>query len=116
MQRNSPIPDQLNHSHGYGRTHGAVDPSIAATGRGIWAVKWSFVGLCITALLQVFVVWISDSVALLADTIHNLGDAATTLSLWVAFLLARRPLSRRLPTAMPGRKTWRGSSSSASST
>jgi len=41
------------------------------------------------------VVWISDSVALLADTIHNLGDAATTLSRWVAFLLARRPLSRR---------------------
>ena len=109
------MSDQLNHSHGYGRTHGAVDPSIAATGRGIWAVKWSFVRLCITALLQVFVVWISDSVALLADTIHNLGDAATTLSLWVAFLLARRPLSRRLPTAMPGRKTWRGSSSSASS-
>ena len=84
------MSDQLNHSHGYGRTHGAVDPSIAATGRGIWAVKWSFVGLCITALLQVFVVWISDSVALLADTIHNLGDAATTLPLWVAFLLARR--------------------------
>jgi cation diffusion facilitator family transporter len=76
-------------------THGAVDPSIAATERGIWAVKWSFVGLCITALLQVFVVWISDSVALLADTIHNLGDAATTLPLWVAFLLARRPPSQR---------------------
>jgi divalent metal cation (Fe/Co/Zn/Cd) transporter len=89
------MSDQLNHSHGHGRTHGAVDPSIAATERGIWAVKWSFVGLCITALLQVFVVWISDSVALLADTIHNFGDAATALPLGVALLLTRRPRQRR---------------------
>jgi len=86
---------QHDHSHGHGHTHGAVDPSIATTEHGIWAVKWSFVGLSITALLQVFVVWLSGSVALLADTIHNFGDAATALPLWVAFLLARRPPSRR---------------------
>lgn len=86
---------QYDSSHRHGHTHGAVDPSIAATERGIWAVKWSFIGLCSTALLQMFVVWISNSVALLADTIHNFGDAATALPLWVAFLLARRPPSRR---------------------
>lgn len=85
------------HDHSHGHTHGAVDPSIATTEHGIWAVKWSFVGLSITALLQVFVVWLSGSVALLADTIHNFGDAATALPLWVAFLLARRPPSRRFP-------------------
>ncbi|MGH8545000.1 MAG: cation diffusion facilitator family transporter, partial [Gammaproteobacteria bacterium] len=89
------MTEQHHHHHGHGHTHGAVDPSIAATDRGIWVVKWSFVGLCVTALLQVFVVWISGSVALLADTIHNFGDAATALPLWIAFLLARRPASRR---------------------
>jgi cation diffusion facilitator family transporter len=29
-------------------------------------------------------------VALLADTIHNIGDATTAIPLWIAFLLARR--------------------------
>jgi cation diffusion facilitator family transporter len=86
---------QHQHDHGHSHTHGAVDPGIVATARGIWAVKWSFVGLSVTALLQLFVVWISGSVALLADTIHNFGDAATALPLWIAFLLARRPASRR---------------------
>lgn len=86
---------QHNHSHEHGHTHGVVDPDIVATDRGIWAIKWSFIGLLITALLQAFVVWISGSVALLADTIHNFGDAATALPLWVAFLMARWPASRR---------------------
>jgi cation diffusion facilitator family transporter len=88
------MPHHHRHDH-RGHTHGAIDPGIAATERGIWAVKWSFIGLGLTALLQVFVVWLSGSVALLADTIHNFGDAATALPLWAAFLLARRPPSRR---------------------
>lgn len=49
----------------------------------------------ITALIQVGVVWISGSVALLADTIHNFGDAATAIPLWVAFAIARRKPSAR---------------------
>jgi cation diffusion facilitator family transporter len=65
------------------------------TQRGIWAIKWSFVGLGATALMQVVIVWMSGSVALLADTIHNFGDAATALPLWIAFVLARRPPSPR---------------------
>src|SRR4029453_10285286 len=81
--------------HDHGHTHGAIDPSIATTERGIWAVEWSFVGLCTTALLQVVAVWLTGSVALLADTIHNFGDAATALPLGLAFLLARRPPSQR---------------------
>lgn len=79
----------------HGHTHGAVDPSLVTAQRGIWALKWSFVGLMATALLQVVVVWFSGSVALLADTIHNFGDAATAIPLWVAFSLARlRPTKR----------------------
>lgn len=77
-------------SDGHGHTHGVIDPSIAATAQGIHAVKWSFVILAITAALQLVVVYMSGSVALLADTIHNVGDATTAVPLWIAFLLARR--------------------------
>lgn len=85
-----------DHDHGeHGHTHGAVDPSIASSERGIWAVKWSFVGLMITALFQVVVVVLSGSVALLSDTIHNFGDAATAVPLAIAFALARLGTSRR---------------------
>jgi len=83
------------HDHGHGHTHGVVDPSIASTTRGLWALKWSFIGLMITALLQVVVVVLSDSVALLADTIHNFADAATAIPLGIAFLLIRRGVTRR---------------------
>jgi cation diffusion facilitator family transporter len=70
--------------------HGVVDPSIITTKRGIWAIKWSFLGLLATALFQVVIVILSGSVALLADTVHNLGDAATAIPLWIAFKLAQR--------------------------
>ena len=90
-----------NHSHSQGahnsrgHTHGVIDPSITTSERGIWAIKWSFVGLFVTALLQLVVVLFSGSVALLADTIHNFGDAATAIPLWVAFALSRWKPDRR---------------------
>jgi cation diffusion facilitator family transporter len=76
-------------------THGVIDPTIFTTQRGIWAIKWSFFGLLATALIQVVVVVLSGSVALFADTIHNFGDAATAIPLWIAFMLARRTPSKR---------------------
>ncbi|MER9557834.1 cation diffusion facilitator family transporter [Mesorhizobium sp. M0323] len=85
------------HDHGeggHGHTHGVIDPTIATTTRGIWAIKWSFVVLAITAALQLVVVFLSGSVALLADTIHNVGDAVTAIPLWIAFMLARRKPSK----------------------
>src|SRR4051794_207121 len=85
--------DGHRHDHGagaHGHTHGVIDPSISTTARGIWAFKWSFIILAVTAALQLVVVFASGSVALLADTIHNLGDAATAIPLWIAFVLARR--------------------------
>src|SRR2546427_5030101 len=82
------------HTH-HAHTHGAIDPSILSTERGIWAIKWSFVGLFATAIFQVAVVLLSGSVALLADTIHNFGDAVTAIPLWVAFTLGRRKPSKR---------------------
>jgi cation diffusion facilitator family transporter len=82
------------HSHGgaggHGHTHGVIDPSLSSSERGIWAIKWSFVILAITAALQLVVVFWSGSVALLADTIHNIGDATTAIPLWIAFVLVKR--------------------------
>jgi cation diffusion facilitator family transporter len=81
------------HSHGtggHGHTHGMIDPSLSSSERGIWAIKWSFIILSITAALQLVVVITSGSVALLADTIHNVGDATTAIPLWIAFVLVRR--------------------------
>jgi cation diffusion facilitator family transporter len=72
-----------------------IDPSITTTRRGIWAISWSFAALMMTALLQALVVVLSHSVALLADTIHNFGDGATAIPLYIAFAFARlRPNER----------------------
>ena len=90
-----------HHGHGgrdgHGHTHGVVDPSIVATERGFWAIKWSFAVLMVTALAQVVIVVLSGSVALLADTIHNFGDASTAIPLWIAFRFARLRPTRRFP-------------------
>ena len=60
-------------------------------------MKWSFAALFATALLQVVVVVLSGSIALLSDTIHNFGDALTAVPLWIAFALGRLGASRRFP-------------------
>jgi cation diffusion facilitator family transporter len=83
------------HEYAHAHMHGAVDPVIATTARGIWALQWSFIILAVTAALQLAIVFLSGSVALLADTIHNVGDAATAVPLWIAFLFARRRASAR---------------------
>jgi cation diffusion facilitator family transporter len=87
-----------HHHHGdhdHSHTHGAIDPSIATSERGLWAVKWSLVGLLVTASLQGAVFWLSGSVALLADLIHNIGDALTAVPLGVAFIIGRRKPTAR---------------------
>ena len=61
----------------HGHSHGAVDGEILASGRGIRATKISLAVLLVTAVVQLVIVGFTGSVALLADTIHNFGDAAT---------------------------------------
>jgi len=51
--------------------------------------------LLATTIVQLLIVLISGSVALLADTVHNFSDALTAVPLWVAFILGRRAASRR---------------------
>ncbi|NIS61991.1 MAG: cation diffusion facilitator family transporter [Proteobacteria bacterium] len=94
MFKHKSVPNH-NQQPGHSHIHGAIDPSVFTTQRGIWAVKVSFLGLTATAFVQVIVVFLSGSVALFADTIHNFGDAATAIPLWIAFALARRRPSKR---------------------
>ncbi len=72
---------------GHGHTHGLVDPSIKRSRAGLVAVGLSLAVLGVTALAQLAIYLASGSVALLADLIHNFGDAATAVPLAVAFLL-----------------------------
>lgn len=72
---------------GHGHSHGLVDPSIKRSREGLVAVGLSLAVLGATALVQLGIYLASGSVALLADLIHNLGDAATAFPLAVAFLM-----------------------------
>jgi cation diffusion facilitator family transporter len=75
------------HVHGQGHSHGLVDASIKRSRAGLAAVGWSLLVLGATALAQTGVFVVSGSVALLADLIHNFGDAATAFPLAIAFAL-----------------------------
>lgn len=74
-------------AHSHRHSHGLVDPSIQRSREGLRAVAISLAVLGLTALAQTVVFVSSGSVALLADLIHNFGDAATAIPLGVAFLL-----------------------------
>jgi cation diffusion facilitator family transporter len=75
------------HRGGHRHTHGLVDPSIRRSRAGLRAVGVSLAVLGATAALQALVYVLSGSVALLADLIHNAGDALTAVPFAVAFLL-----------------------------
>ncbi len=68
-------------------SHGRVDPSIRRSRAGIRAVALSLAVLGAAALVQTVLFLLTDSVALLADLIHNFGDAATAIPLAIAFAL-----------------------------
>jgi cation diffusion facilitator family transporter len=104
-------PDHHHHDHEHARdlrgalaeifrphSHDAadsIDNVLAASERGVHAVKVSFVALMLTALVQLAIVVLTSSVGLLADTIHNFSDALTAVPLFLAFRLSRRPSNRR---------------------
>ncbi len=73
----------------------SIDGALESSAAGIRAVKLSLVALLATAVAQMAIVAISGSVALLADTIHNVADALTALPLWVAVSLGTRSATRR---------------------
>jgi cation diffusion facilitator family transporter len=76
-----------DHDRGHGHSHGLVDRSVMRSRAGLRAVALSLGILGVTALAQLAIFVVTDSVALLADLIHNFGDAATAIPVGVAFLL-----------------------------
>lgn len=60
----------------------------------------SLIAMLATAIIQIVLWTFSGSVALLADTIHNFGDALTSIPLWIAFFLSRRPPTKRFTYGM----------------
>jgi cation diffusion facilitator family transporter len=106
-----------DHAHGPGRVHASrpgvtgwlrlllrphshdasdkVDAAMEASAGGIRALWISLAILAGTAVLQAVVVAVSGSVALLGDTLHNAADALTAVPLGIAFVMGRRPPTRR---------------------
>jgi len=72
---------------GHGHTHGLIDPTIKRSREGMRAVALSLLVLGLTAAVQGVIFSLTHSVALLADLIHNAGDAATALPLGIAFAM-----------------------------
>jgi len=75
------------HDHGGGHSHGLVARSIVSSRAGLRAVSWSLLVLLITTVLQFGIFVLTGSIALLADLIHNFGDALTAIPLGIAFIM-----------------------------
>jgi cation diffusion facilitator family transporter len=75
------------HGHRHAHSHGLVEDSVKRSREGLRAVALALLVLGVTAAAQALVFVASGSVALLADLVHNAGDAATAVPLAVAFVL-----------------------------
>ena len=80
------------HSHD---SNEAIQSAEESSSEGIRAAWIGLAGMGATAVLQIFIVAISGSIALLADTLHNVGHAATTIPLIIAFRIGQRAASKR---------------------
>jgi len=83
------------HGHGHGHSHGLIDRSITRSRAGVRTVAISLGVLLITALAQTAIFLATGSVALLADLIHNFGDALTAIPLAIAFLMRSAVAEKR---------------------
>lgn len=116
-----------DHDHGHSHDHGHDHDHDHEHGTGVWArikhaliphshdhvesfqsaadaralaikTAWiGLVGMLVIAALQLVIVWASGSVGLLADTVHSLSHAATTVPLIIAFRVGARAATRRMP-------------------
>jgi cation diffusion facilitator family transporter len=87
----------LFHLHGHSHPHATLvtDQPFADNTAGIRVVWWALAALALTSVIQIIIVLWSGSVALLADTLHNVGDGLNSVPLLIAFYLARRVATRR---------------------
>ncbi len=87
--------DHLIQPHSHDHSDLAADRAFADNQDGIRTVWLALAALTITSILQLAIVFASGSVALLADTAHNIGDGLNSIPLLIAFYLARRIATRR---------------------
>jgi Co/Zn/Cd efflux system component len=87
-------PRGHRHEHEHGHSHGLVDESIKRSREGVRAVALALAILTVTAAVQAVVFALSGSLALLADLIHNGGDALTAIPLGIAFALRSQRAER----------------------
>jgi cation diffusion facilitator family transporter len=83
-------PHRGTHEHGgkrHDHSHALIDPTIRRSREGLRAVGLSLLVLGLAAAAQTLIFALTGSVALLADLIHNFGDAATAFPLAAAFAL-----------------------------
>jgi cation diffusion facilitator family transporter len=94
--------NSLTHRHGrqHGHSHGLIEESVKRSREGIRAVSSSLAVLGLAAVAQTVVFLASGSIALLADLIHNFGDALTALPLGTAFALRSQVAERRAGLAV----------------
>lgn len=85
------------HFHGHSHDHKdlASDQSFLNNEEGIRTVWLALIALTITSIIQITIVYFSGSVALFADTAHNIGDGLNSIPLLIAFYLARRLATKR---------------------
>jgi cation diffusion facilitator family transporter len=88
VTRSAPAAAAHQHAHdGPGHVHGLVDASVKRSREGLRVVLVSLAVLAVTAVAQGAIYVTTNSIALLADLIHNAGDALTAVPLATAFLL-----------------------------
>ena len=85
--------------------HGLVDPTVLRSRAGIRAVSFSLGVLTTTAVAQTVIYARTLSVALLADLIHNFGDAAAAIP---------RKSGRAPESASQARRWWQTATTPAS--
>jgi cation diffusion facilitator family transporter len=83
-------PTAADPVHDHGHSHGLIDDSIKRSREGVRAVSLSLLVLGLATVLQALIFAASGSIALLADLIHNGGDALTAVPLGAAFMLRSR--------------------------
>lgn len=86
------------HLHGHSHDEHiplVTDPAFKANEAGIRTIWLALLALGATSILQIGIVTLSGSVALMADTVHNIGDTLNSIPLLIAFYLARRVATRR---------------------
>jgi len=80
-----------HHAH----PHVAADHTGWRSDEALRTVAIATAGMGVVALVEIVVFVFSHSAGLLADALHNFGDVLTTVALWVAYSLARRPATQR---------------------